>query len=241
MTGDRAAHPASLHVLVVDDEALTAQAHASYVDRLPGFRGVGVAGTASAAILAVRAAASGDAERIDVVLLDINMPDATGIDVARRLRAEGHDVDIIAVTAVREAATVKQAVSLGIAHYLLKPFTFQTFAEKLEALREYRAGLFDHVVSSQDEVDQTLASLRQATPQASLPKGLTSETLASVIAALRSLGEGNGISAKELSEQLALSRVTARRYLEHFVDTSAAERTPRYGTPGRPELEYRLA
>ncbi|WP_371030680.1 response regulator [Pseudoclavibacter sp. JSM 162008] len=241
MDGEQTTQATPLNVLIVDDEPLTAQAHASYVDRLPGFRTVAVAGTASAALLAVRASAHGDTERIDVVLLDINMPDATGIDVARRLRAEGHDVDIIAVTAVREAATVKQAVSLGIAHYLLKPFTFQTFAEKLEALREYRAGLFDHVVSSQDEVDQTLASLRQATPHASLPKGLTSETLASVISALRSLEAGTGISAKELSEQLALSRVTARRYLEHLVDTSAADRTPRYGTPGRPELEYRLA
>ncbi|GAB3302001.1 response regulator [Pseudoclavibacter terrae] len=241
MDDEQATQATPLNVLIVDDEPLTAQAHASYVDRLPGFRTVAVAGTASAALLAVRASAHGDTERIDVVLLDINMPDATGIDVARRLRAEGHDVDIIAVTAVREAATVKQAVSLGIAHYLLKPFTFQTFAEKLEALREYRAGLFDHVVSSQDEVDQTLASLRQSTPQASLPKGLTSETLASVISALRSLEAGTGISAKELSEQLALSRVTARRYLEHLVDTSAADRTPRYGTPGRPELEYRLA
>ncbi|WP_424467348.1 response regulator [Pseudoclavibacter helvolus] len=241
MADEQEGRASLLQVLVVDDEALTAQAHASYVDRLPGFRAVGVVSTASAAILAVRAAATGDAERIDVVLLDINMPDATGIDVARRLRTEGHDVDIIAVTAVREATTVKQAVSLGIAHYLLKPFTFQTFAEKLEALREYRAGLFDHVVSSQDEVDQTLASLRQATHQTSLPKGLTSETLASVVAALRDLAPETGISAKELSERLTLSRVTARRYLEHLVETSAAERTPRYGTPGRPELEYRLA
>ncbi|PPF32971.1 MULTISPECIES: response regulator [unclassified Pseudoclavibacter] len=240
MTADERS-PRDLHVLVVDDEPMTARAHASYVDRLAGFTTVGVVGTASAAILAVRASGHGDAARIDVVLLDINMPDATGIDVARKLRAEGHDVDIIAVTAVREAATVKQAVSLGIAHYLLKPFTFQTFAEKLEALREYRAGLFDHVVSSQDEVDQTLAALRHAAPQSSLPKGLTSETLTGVIAALRGLDAGSGISAKELSEQLALSRVTARRYLEHLVDTAAAERTPRYGTPGRPELEYRLS
>ncbi|WP_437440963.1 hypothetical protein [Rathayibacter oskolensis] len=36
-----------------------------------------------------------------------------------------------------------------------------------------------------------------------------------------------------------MSRVTARRYLEHLADTGVAERAPRYGSPGRPELEYR--
>ncbi|MDF2444627.1 MAG: hypothetical protein JWR01_2830, partial [Subtercola sp.] len=48
------------------------------------------------------------------------------------------------------------------------------------------------------------------------------------------------LSASELSDAAAVSRVTARRYLEHLVASGAAEKTSRYGTPGRPEVEYRL-
>jgi response regulator of citrate/malate metabolism len=46
------------------------------------------------------------------------------------------------------------------------------------------------------------------------------------------------LSARETAEVTGLSRVTARRYLEHLVDTGQATRQPRHGTQGRPELEY---
>ncbi|KOG81483.1 chemotaxis protein CheY, partial [Streptomyces varsoviensis] len=38
---------------------------------------------------------------------------------------------------------------------------------------------------------------------------------------------------------VGISRITARRYLEHLVHTSRAGRTPQYGHVGRPELRYR--
>ena len=47
------------------------------------------------------------------------------------LRAAGIEIDVIAVTAVRDAAVVRSAVSLGIVQYLIKPFGFATFAEYL--------------------------------------------------------------------------------------------------------------
>jgi len=58
-----------------------------------------------------------------------------------------------------------------------------------------------------------------------------------VIAAVRASRES--VSAGELAVRLELARVTARRYLEHLVAAGLLERAPRYGTPGRPEYEYR--
>ncbi|MFE5766580.1 two-component system response regulator, partial [Streptomyces sp. NPDC056492] len=48
-----------------------------------------------------------------------------------------------------------------------------------------------------------------------------------------------GLTAAGAAEAAGTSRITARRYLEHLVDTGRADRTPRYGQVGRPELHYR--
>jgi response regulator of citrate/malate metabolism len=42
-----------------------------------------------------------------------------------------------------------------------------------------------------------------------------------------------------VAARIGTSRVTARRYLEHLADTGQVFRSPRYGSPGRPEVEYR--
>lgn len=55
--------------------------------------------------------------------------------------------------------------------------------------------------------------------------------------ALRDCAEG--LTATGLAEVVGISRITARRYLEHLVDAGRAERSPQYGTVGRPELQYR--
>ena len=104
-----------IRVLVVDDDALALELHSAYVERVPGFEVVGQAAGARAAVTAL---ADPD-RRIDLVLLDMTMPDGSGLDVARRLRATGSRVDIIAVTAVRDAATVRAAVSIGVVQYLI--------------------------------------------------------------------------------------------------------------------------
>ena len=59
-----------------------------------------------------------------------------------------------------------------------------------------------------------------------------------MLAALREVGEQ---SAPTAPSELGLSRVTARRYLEHFVATGVAEVRLNYGGSGRPEHRYRSA
>ena len=73
---------------------------------------------------------------------------------------------------------------------------------------------------------------------ARLPKGLTEQTSGLVRATLDAGPEGAGLSASECAERSGLSRVSARRYLEHFVSLGTARVTLRYGTTGRPERRY---
>jgi response regulator of citrate/malate metabolism len=223
-----------LRVLVVEDEPVAAEAHRTYVDRTPGFAVVAVAGTGAAAWDAVAR------QRVDLVLLDMNLPDTHGIDLCRRLRASGRDVDVLAVTSARELATVRAAMAHGVVGYLLKPFTQTALRERLTAYLEYRAQVrAAGDVAGQDAVDRVLEAARPARPSP-LPKNLGRETLDAVVGAVRAATRrGSGLSAAETAELIGASRITARRYLEHLADTGVVARTPRYGSTGRPELEYR--
>jgi response regulator of citrate/malate metabolism len=219
-----------LRVLVVEDEPIAAEAHRIYVDRTPGFRTVDVAGSGAAArrLLA--------RQPVDLVLLDMNLPDTSGLDVVRWLRAAGQEVDVLAVTSARELSTVRAASAVGVVGYLLKPFTYPALRDRLTAYAAYRAGLTrDPELTGQDDVDRVLGAVRSTRP-APLPKGMARETLEAVVGALR---EADGLSAAEAAELIGASRITARRYLEYLADTGLATRSPRYGAAGRPELEYR--
>lgn len=228
---------ATIRTLVVDDDPMNADAHAAYVDRVAGFSTVGVARTGQEALEFLHLpGADGVRPSADLVLLDMNLPDIPGMEVCRRIRSARIPVDIIAVTAVREVALVRDAVSFGVLVYLMKPFTFATFSDKLASYREFREGLLGSSVATQSSVDQAIGSLRRP-GTTTLEKGLAPETLDLVA---RSFAEGRTVvSARELGAELGIARGTARRYLEHLVDLGLAERTARYGTPGRPEIEYR--
>jgi response regulator of citrate/malate metabolism len=230
-----------IRVLVVEDEPVAAEAHRVYVERVPGFTVVAVAPTGAAAVRALRGegtTAQGGDGPVDLVLLDMHLPDRHGLDVVRTMRSVGHPADVIAITSARDLAVVRSAVSLGIVQYLLKPFTFAALRDKLERYAEYRERvLAEPAVSGQAEVDQALAALR-GSGTAPLPKGMVSQTLDAVVRTLRE-EPSRSLSATEVAEALGASRVTARRYLEYLADNGMAVRGQRYGGAGRPEVEYR--
>lgn len=222
----------TVRVLVVEDEEVAAQAHASYVARVPGFEVAAVARSAGEAARSVQADAS-----IDLILLDLHLPDGHGLGLLQKLRAAGHRCDVIAVTSARDADVVRHAVSQGVVLYLLKPFTFATFRAKLEQYADYRASLAEALGEIvQDEVDRLFGTLRTSARSA-VPKGMSAETLRDVTTAVRDAGTAR--SATEVGALIGASRVTARRYLEHLADIGTLDRHPRYGGGGRPEVEYR--
>ena len=219
-------------VLVVEDEPVAADAHCTYVERVPGFVVCGVAHDGGGAIRQL-----GDpSSAVDLVLLDMHLPDLHGLDVVRAMRAAGHRADVIAVTSARDLEVVRAAVSQGVVQYLLKPFTFAALRDKLERYAAYRQQLAGDFAIGQHDVDRVLGTLR-GNDSSRLPKGMSTDSLDAVVAVLRPSAEA--LSATEVAAMLGASRVTARRYLEHLADTGLAVRRSRYGGAGRPEVEYR--
>lgn len=218
-----------IRTLVVQDERVAAEAHAQYVRDVPGFEAVAVAMSAQDAARALRE------HPVDLVPLDMHLPDGHGLDLLRRLRAAGSRVDVVAVTSARDVEVVRDAVAQGVVGYLIKPFAFGALRERLHAYRAFHERLQESDDLDQRDVDRMLETLRPAARSA-LPKGLGSETLAQVQDVLAQHGAA---SASEVGERLGSSRVTARRYLEHLAETGEVERVTRLGRAGRPEVEYR--
>jgi response regulator of citrate/malate metabolism len=237
-----------IRVLIVEDEPAAAEALALHVGRVPGF---GVAGQVRTGGEALKRTVAGG---VDLVLLDIYLPDMSGLEVLRRLRAAGLTVDVIATTRARDLSVVQAAVSFGVTQYLVKPFTSAVVRQKLDRYAAYRASLAEQDLPvAQGEIDNLFGALRQTTENAGLPKGISRESLQSVVASLRTALERDARgahpeaeeevgarSAAEIARELGMSRVTTRRYLEYLVDAGLARRQARYGGgTGRPEFEYR--
>ena len=219
-----------IRTLIVEDDPAVAEVNRGYLDRIPGFAVVGTAGTGGAALAAL------DRAGIDLVLLDFNLPDISGLDVCRALRAKpGPPVDIIAVTAKRDLETVRTAVTQGVIQYLIKPYSFATFSDKLTGYAGYHQRSKQTGLTDQHGVDRTLAELRP-TPALAVPKGLSEATYERVVALVR--GSSESFSASDVAERTGLARVSARRYLEHLHGQGLVRLLPRYGTPGRPEHRF---
>jgi response regulator of citrate/malate metabolism len=226
-------------VLILEDEQVTADTYVEYLARTGGFEVVHVSPTARDALgfLAEQMRRRGSFG-VDVVLLDMNLPDGHGLDVLRQMRSAGFTGGVLALTASTELRTIRRAVALGVVQYLVKPFGYQQFAERMRAFRELAAEFAGTgTAPGQDAVDRAFPRSRPAGPP-ELPKGLTERTLDTVVALLRGAA-ADALSAGEVGHAVGTSRVTARRYLEHLYRVGMVERSPRYGTPGRPENEYR--
>lgn len=224
-----------IRVLVVDDDFMVAKVHSGYVSRVDGFEVVGVAHTGNDAVVAA------DELRPDLVLLDIYLPDIDGMSVLRQLRGRpSADPDVIVITAARDLDTVRGAIHGGALHYLIKPFSYEALRERLESFRSLHRTLADlpgDAPTAQQDVDRLFGTrTRSATP----PKGLSSETSRVVEDILRDRSAAGGdLSATECADATEISRVSARKYLEHFVESGRAEVRLRYGRTGRPERRYR--
>jgi response regulator of citrate/malate metabolism len=222
----------AIRTLIVDDDFMVANVHHAYTERVTGFEVVGMAHSAADALR--------EAERLkpDLVILDIYLPDMSGLDVLQELRRRHAAVDVIMVTAARDVESLRSAMASGALRYIVKPFNFARFSETLETYQRFlgRRSALDEV--EQEDVDRLYAAMGVA-PEQSLPKNLNRPTLELVLKFLQE--RGATMSAHEVAEGTGISRGTARRYLEYLEGQGRAVLELRYGSAGRPEHRYRLA
>ncbi|MGW3560091.1 DUF7342 family protein [Streptomyces sp. NPDC000963] len=222
-----------IDVLVVDDDVRVARINAAYVAKVPGFRVVATAHSTAGALAVL-------GERpVDLILLDHHLPDENGLAAVRKLRARGHQCDVIMVTAARDVATVQAAMRHGALQYLVKPFNFAGLRGKLEAYATLRRTLEGGGEAEQAEVDRIFGVLAAGSVAPDLPKG-HSPTTAELVRQVLLAADGP-LSAQEIAERSGVSRQTAQRYLKLLERTGRVRLSLRYGETGRPEHRYAWA
>jgi response regulator of citrate/malate metabolism len=220
-----------IRTVVVDDDFRVAAIHAAYVGKVDGFEVIAEAHTAAEAVSAV------DRLHPDLLLLDLYLPDEHGLELVARLRRDGHPpVDVIVITAAKDAESVRAAMQSGALHYLLKPFGFPVLRDKLLSYAQMRSRLGALQQADQRTVDRVFGALR-APDQLSGAKGRSVHTLEAVERLL--LSAERDLSAAEVAEQTGMSRATAQRYLTHLHELGRVDVRLRYGSGGRPEHGYR--
>ncbi|CAM3899460.1 response regulator [Tsukamurella ocularis] len=218
--------PDDLRILVVDDDFRVAAMHAKIVDAMVGLTTVGSARTLS------EARAILERDRIDLALVDVYLPDGSGIDLVREMRC-----DAFILGAADDAGSVRAGLAAGALQYLIKPFATTELARRLGAYTAYRRILGAGEVT-QEQVDAAASVLRSERPAPRRDEG-GSVTERRIVEALRAAD--GPMLADDIAAEVGVSPATARRYLADLVREGTLTMALQYGATGRPRQRYTLA
>jgi response regulator of citrate/malate metabolism len=221
-------------VLIVEDDFRVARLHAEIVELVAGLRVLGQVHTASAALEAI------SRRQPELLLLDLFLPDASGLALLARIRSLPEPPDVIVLSAANDMASVRTAMRRGALSYLVKPFDIETLRERLRQYVELHARRAREGPAGQEQIDELFGAMRgeESQPAVQLPKGHSAATAKLVLGALAEAG--CPLSAGELAERVGISRATAQRYLSSLAEAGSVKLGLRYGATGRPEHRYEL-
>ena len=121
--------------VIIEDDPMITRLNRRYIEQDSRFAVVQTFSAAHPALFWLRR------NPIDLIILDVYMPQMSGTELLLQLRAEGVDADVIMVTSANDAKTVNDAVRLGAVDYLVKPFDSAQITaclRKLNLLQESR-------------------------------------------------------------------------------------------------------
>ncbi len=221
----------TIRVLIVEDDFMVADINRQVTEQVAGFS------VSRVVLRGQEGLAALEGGGIDLVLLDVYLPDIHGIEFIKEARKRNFPVDFILITAAQDTGTVEQSMRYGVIDYLIKPFDFDRYKTALSDYRRRREALAAGVFISQDRLDAALERVPLNQAERELPKGISPLTLAKVAAYLEEEAPAE-ILAAELVAKLALSRITARRYLEYLAEAGTLRKEVRYQKVGRPQVYY---
>ena len=175
----------------------------------------------------------------DLIILDYYTPAMDGMEFVDRLHASGQYPSIIMVTSANDREIVQGLLSRGVLDYLVKPFAFARFRQALDKFIQLKTTLPDNQSSlDQQAIDRLLRRTeRSEAGGVQMSKGLNAATLERVRDFL-SANRGQALTSEEIAEQVHLSRITIRRYVNYMVETGELISSIDYQTGGRPSIRY---
>ena len=224
--------------VIIEDDPVITQLNRRYVEKDSRFSVVQTFSAAHPALFWLRN------NLVDLIILDVYMPQMSGLELLRTLRAEGVDADVIMVTSANDAATIEAFIRLGVTDYLIKPFGYERFQLALKNYCDHREAIHQDASHrrklTQNQLDNVL--LHQAPPQPAaggMPKGLQSQTLSRLEAYLKENPQ-QGHTCDDIASHVGLSVVTVRRYMNYLAEQHIVDSEMDYNTGGRPCIVYKL-
>lgn len=220
-----------IKVLIVEDDPMVAQLNKRYVECINGFQVIAIACNGEDALRYVKNST------IDLIILDIYMPKLDGVSFLKELRKRAIKIDVILVTAAREAENIDEVLKLGAVDYLIKPFEFERLKHSLDNYLLRHELLNNKNQIEQEDIDR-ITNKQEKNSSYPLKKGLHKNTLESIRNFVRN-NRSQAVTSEEVAERIGVSRVTARRYLEYLVSIQEVKLEIEYGSTGRPSHLYR--
>jgi DNA-binding NarL/FixJ family response regulator len=206
MTGETVARP--LRLLVVDDHEVVRQGLVALLDRRQGFEVVAEAGTAAEAVEQARR------YEPDIVVMDVRLPDGSGVEACREIRAERPATRVVMLTSYPDEEAVLSAIVAGASGYLLKQVRARDLVSALEAVGRGES-LLDPAVT-----EKVLERVRR------IATGAAADDLAALTAQEQKilLLVAEGKTNKEIAAEVFLSDKTVKNYVSSILSKLNLER-----------------
>lgn len=192
----------NLRIMLVDDHELIRKGLRSYLERRPDMTVVGEAGTVRQAV------ATAARERPDVIVMDIRLPDGTGIEACRTIRAQLPDTRMIMLTSFADDDAVMSSVMAGASAFLLKTSSGEEIAHAIE-----RVGAGDSMLDpgvTRRLLDQVRA---MATAGRDDNKPRLTENENKILERI-----AQGKTNREIAGEIYLSEKTVKKYVSNILD-----------------------
>lgn len=190
-----------LRVLLVDDHEVVRSGVRTLLETEGDVEIVGEAGTARAAVAKARETSP------DVVVLDVRLPDESGVLACRDIRAENPNVNVLMLTSFSDDQALFDAIMAGAAGFLLKQVRSQ---DLIAAVRRVAAGesLLDPALT-----DRILNRLRYGKPHVDERLARLTPTEDRIVGFI-----AHGLTNKQIGEQLHLAEKTIKNYVSTIFD-----------------------
>jgi len=226
-----------IKVIIVEDDPMVSMINERFLKKVEGFELCGTVNSiekAKEAILIYKP---------DLILLDLFFPQGKGTDLLRWVRSENIKCDVILITADRNAETVEEVFRYGVVDYLVKPFVFKRFKESLMQFKNRKCSFEDNDSIEQETIDRYIFKEKNIQPEHMNDigdmKGFNQRTYEKVLEGIYDMGDEN-FTAQQIAENIGVSRITARRYLDYLEKEKKLEVEMEYGKVGRPKNKYKL-
>ena len=219
-------------VLIVEDDPMVSMINEQYVNRNKAFHVVGKCKDGKSALEYL------ESNHVDLIVLDVYMPQMDGFETLRQIRKNKKPVDIIMVTAANDRASLEEALHLGVVDYLVKPFTYDRFRIALDKYVSHLAALKDLDTLNQKNIDFIIENAHKKSEEL-YPKGIQEKTLQTILGEIKK-NPSKWMTGDEIADLVGLTGVTVRRYLHHLAEKGILLSEIDYVTGGRPCMRYKL-